>query len=422
MQRESRPSWTSTESAETWRTQRRHRLRRRTRVTACDSHGRLRTGVDPVGRARLLKRTLRSDIAMADSDDEWEFVKHVEGSSNHIPQGYGASWTGYWSHHTNWSHHTGRPLPTLCPGVPEAGVGAHPLSYSDAHGSHVLIKNIRSGREKYVIIPTCKRCNVGKVPVHLFCRAVTIFDSDAANKFVGKITLPNEYAVERKEKTWWVYIHSFNVDDKDCDKKKQSITIVGYSNKDLVNRRTPGRPCGQCTFSDTNHVCTQAANCKLRRAIYPNTEDFLAELALLWRRVQKGRNMHIALTGYEGGFSPEIMRCKVGWYPPRRAAHGGRAEYKEAYRLCMEEGCNQDRVGITRCEQHPEPPPLNDADNDDDDDNDDDNDDDGGRDAQANDTATLVEEMKGLDVKEQESGPSSSAQPASQPHGKGVAR
>lgn len=30
VQRESRPSWTSTESAETWRTQRRHRLRRRT--------------------------------------------------------------------------------------------------------------------------------------------------------------------------------------------------------------------------------------------------------------------------------------------------------------------------------------------------------------------------------------------------------
>ena len=57
VQRESRPSWTSTESAETWRTQRRHRLRRWTRVTASDSHGRLRTGVDPAGRARLLKNS-----------------------------------------------------------------------------------------------------------------------------------------------------------------------------------------------------------------------------------------------------------------------------------------------------------------------------------------------------------------------------
>ena len=171
MQHASRSSWTSTESAETQRTQRRHRLRRRTQVTASDSHGRLRTGVDPVGRARLPKRTLKSDNAMAELDDEWVFVKHVEGSANHKPQGYNATWTEY------WKERIGRELPTLCPGATVDG--PHPLEKKGKGkygyvGAHVLIRHKQSGREKYVIIPTCSPCNRSQKPLLLFCRAVTI--------------------------------------------------------------------------------------------------------------------------------------------------------------------------------------------------------------------------------------------------------
>ena len=279
---------------------------------------------------------------MAELDDEWEFVKHVEGSANHKPQGYSATWTKY------WKERIGRELPTLCPGV--TNDGAHPLQVEkkgkgkkekDSYGyvgAHVLIRHKQSGREKYVIIPTCSPCNRSQNPLHLFCRAVTIFDSDAQYKFVGKITLPDDYAARDKynigkKLTWWVSIHSVNVDD-------QNITIVGYSNDSVDGG---GTPCGECTFNE-NHVCGKNIKCKLRRAIYPNVEDFLAELALLWRRVTKGfntdsrggRNMGVqkALLEYEQGFIPEIIRCGVGM---------GQEVHKKAYGLCKTRGCNRDR-------------------------------------------------------------------------------
>lgn len=319
---------------------------------------------------------------MADSEDNWEFVKHVEGSSNHRTQstyeGRGASWTGYWSHHTR------RDLPTLCPGQPKLGhLGTDPQNHvaqqyhteninseedrNSTAGCHVVIRSKSRGKKIYAIIPSCRSCNKAKaenengskegVKLFYFCRAVTIIDTEAdGSKFAGKITLPKEFSFDgNKDSDWWVLITALKIIDGDGTNRR--IEIEGYSNKDKKKI-----PCGSCVF--INNVCTME-KCMVRRAVYSNPGGYLETLAVLWREASDGEDkfrQRGVLLRYEKRFEPKILRCNVGMYPGRN-----KDDYKKAYGLCKKDGCHQDRVdGSEHCAEHPESPRLNDDDNDDD--------------------------------------------------------
>ena len=360
---------------------------------------------------------------MADSDDDWEFVKHVEGSSNHRTQGHGASWTGYWSHHTR------RDLPTLCPGLPKLfdfGTGPEEHVAKQYHteninseedqnstaGCHVVIRSKSRGKKIYAIIPSCRSCNKAKaenengskegVKLFYFCRAVTIIDTEAdGSKFAGKITLPKEFSFDGKScSDWWVLITALKVIDGDGTNRR--IEIEGYSNKDNNEKgdRKRKTPCedGNCKFWDDNNnptnVCTKK-KCMVRRAVYSNPGGYLETLAVLWREASDGEDkfrQRGVLLRYEKGFKPKILRCNVGMYPKNKK------DYKEAYGLCKKDGCHQDRVdGSENCAEHPESPPLNDNDNN---------------------VNALANVLKGTHM----AGSSSSAQPVHRPYGKGAAR
>ena len=307
---------------------------------------------------------------MADSDDGWFVVRHIEGSANHKPKGFNGSWLTYATEHIDRSFQ-GQGLPLLCPGNQKHGATEIALERHDAHsikgppredktgstsGCHALIRNKQSGREKYAIIPACQSCNTTRdkrwpfncVPLQWFCRAVTIIDTEASkSQFAGMITLP------KSNNDWWKRITALKIDDGNGTDTVKCIIIEGYSNKD--NKENKQTPCGSCVF--INNVCTKK-ECMVRRAEYPNPEDYLATLALLWRKASEGRDMGKSgvFRKLEGEFRADVIRCNVGMYP---GANGN--EYKEAYGLCEEEHCHRDRGddgnfcgggSCKKCEQH----------------------------------------------------------------------
>ena len=122
--------------------------------------------LDQLQRPALERSAKPSEDGLAHEIGGYAGVRHVKCTSSHKQPGEHNSWTSFWVSQNGT-------LPEKCPCLGPNGQHSLPQDLSRVAGMHCQFKD-KHGEVVYGIIPGCKACNTGELPIEFACKPATI--------------------------------------------------------------------------------------------------------------------------------------------------------------------------------------------------------------------------------------------------------